>query len=956
MLLPSVANRNSQPARKLPLRFVLVVPFVLQIFAAVGLTGYLSLRNGQKAINDLVTQMQAEVSSRIDQHLDSYLTTPHAINQINADAFKLGLLNPRDFKGAGHYFWKQIQVFNVGYIASTLPTGEYAAAGYDNTDPNNAVIDEISPNTQGKNYTYATDSQGNRTRRVAVLDDYQPQKEDWYSRSIQTGKAVWSKVYSWDEFPDILAISAGYPLYDNSNKLIGVLNVDLRLAQISNFLRQLKISPSGKTFIIERNGLIIASSSTEKPFTMVNGKAQRLKAADSKDPLIRATTRQLSEQFSNLNQIQASLHLNFTLKGQLQFAQVTRWQDKYGLDWLIVVAMPESDFIGQINANTRSTILLCLLALALATALGIYTSRWISQPILRLSQASKALAQRAALADFASGNLEQIEIKGVKELDILAESFNQMAGQLHESFTALEKTNEELEQRVEARTAELKSAKEEAEAAKVAADNANQAKSEFLANMSHELRTPLNGVLGYAQILQRDQTASTKQKDGLGIIYQCGSHLLTLINDVLDISKIEAQKLELYPTDFCLENFLRGVQEICFNSAEQKEIDFSYQALNRLPTTIRADEKRLRQVLINLLGNAIKFTDKGGVIFKVNAVSKLLDKVKSELQIKDVAEAEEPLIHKIRFQIEDTGIGMTPEQLENIFLPFEQVGEHAHKAEGTGLGLAISRKIVEMMGGEIHVESTYGEGSKFWFELELAQAIGAIELEQSKSKQNPIGYQGDRRTILIVDDRWENRSVIINLLEPIGFNLIEASNGYEGLEKASKFKPDLIITDLAMPVMNGFEMTQRLRESEELKDSVIIAFSASVFSFDRQKSREAGCNDFLSKPVQASELLEKLQYYLHLRWIYETREELIPKKPDFSPKIGEMIIPPAELLIALYQAAKRGYISGIEESANQLKQLDPKYTAFANKVLELAEEFEDEAIVELVKPYLELKG
>ena len=158
-----------------------------------------------------------------------------------------------------------------------------------------------------------------------------------------------------------------------------------------------------------------------------------------------------------------------------------------------------------------------------------------------------------------------------------------------------------------------------------------------------------------------------------------------------------------------------------------------------------------------------------------------------------------------------------------------------------------------------------------------------------------------------------------------------------------------------MPVMNGFEMTQRLRESEELKDSVIIAFSASVFSFDRQKSREAGCNDFLSKPVQASELLEKLQYYLQLRWIYETREELISKNPE-STKIGEMTIPPGELLTALYQAAKRGYISGIEESANQLKQLDPKYTAFANKVLELAEEFEDEAIVELVKPYLELKG
>jgi signal transduction histidine kinase/CheY-like chemotaxis protein len=442
----------------------------------------------------------------------------------------------------------------------------------------------------------------------------------------------------------------------------------------------------------------------------------------------------------------------------------------------------------------------------------------------------------------------------------------------------------------------------EMQAAKELAETANSSRLQFLANISHDLRTPLNGILGCAQILLRDKALTKKQRELVSTSQSCAEHLRTLINDLLDLSKLESGKLELAPVAFDLHAFLEELLGGFRLSAETKNIILETDRQPDLPQWITADRRRLHQILGNLLHNAIKFTNRGAVTLRVTLDAGTLF-----------------------FAVKDTGCGIMPDKIDDLFKPFHVADQKSIQLEGTGLGLSIAKKLVERMGGDIVVSSTYGRGSVFTASIPLEESAPVVEIQRTI-----VDYQGHRRRILIVDDTAQNRVVLRSILEPLDFLVMEASSGAEALKQLEFAKPDVLVLDLMMPEMDGFELCRRVRALNLPTAPVCLALSAMAGEDVLDRCKAAGFADWVRKPVNVELLLESLHNHAGIEWVYGLIKPGPKESVSVTPTSRRVAPPPPDILASLTATARRGNVLQFEKQLDQAIETDPALTPFGD--------------------------
>ena len=508
-----------------------------------------------------------------------------------------------------------------------------------------------------------------------------------------------------------------------------------------------------------------------------------------------------------------------------------------------------------------------------------------------------------------------------------------LANEVFVKLIELENHRKYLQAEIAERTQDLQISRDEAEAARARSEIANQAKSTFLANMSHELRTPLNAILGFSEMLGSDSNTSTDQQEKLGIINRSGEHLLKMINDVLDLSKIESGVVELEPELFDLPQTLKDISRMFEELARKSQLHFELEIDEDLPQFINADLGKLRQILINILGNSLKFTRRGSIILRARVLPITND----------------PALVTLQLEIEDSGPGIPQDKLEHVFEPFAQIDGAISSTKGTGLGLTITQSFVELMGGSIIAESDVGQGSLFRITVavNLAEGVEVNRLEQAMPKVTGLVDDQPAWRILIVEDNVENRMLLSNLLREVGYDVREAENGEEAVVCFQQWHPHFIWMDIHMPVMDGYQATAKIRTLPGGEDVKIIAITASVFKEQADTILVAGCDDVVRKPYRRSEVLDMMAKQIEVRYQYASEaKEPISMPPLDTERLHQL---PESLLSDLRQAALRLSVGEIDKIIDRISDIDQ---TIANDLRAHAASYQFDQILEMLEPEL----
>lgn len=868
------------------IRGMISISFILLMAITLITIGFIIFSNWKASSENIIIKMENASAKDILEEIEEVISLPYGMNAINHNLIENEIVDIQDQSERDAFFASLIESSNerIYSISYGMENGEYYGAR--RRENGEIEIYKRNSETDGHSFYYSITDKMTEGKFVEDYGEFDPRTRTWYRLTKEAGKPIYTPLYK-HFIKDDLVLASTYPIYNKDGVFQGVLGTRITLSSLNDYLKEVVADRMATALVVEKNsGKLVASSLDIPAFqTRPDGSLKRMTIESIGNKTI-------VEAYHEFRKTAETKFIKKVKQGNLHI-KLTEYQLD-GIDWVILTAIPDHQLTADINQNIQTAIILSIIALLVSMFIYRKITNIILRPINDLIQTAE---------QFSKGELlQRAKVYKNNEIGKLSRVFNHMADELYKHI-------HHLEEKVKERTAAIEKANIELKYAKVEAEKANQAKSEFLANMSHEIRTPLNAVIGLSELLQ-NTIKDEKQQNYIKTIHSAGKSLLLIINDILDLSKIEAGKLELHYKPIRLHDIINEIKMIFIPAIHNKEIEFFIDIPEDIPELILFDEVRMRQILLNLVGNAVKFTEQGYVKLTIKAAPS--------------SSADRSLIN-LYISVADSGIGIPESEQKKIFEAFTQIsGQSIKKYGGTGLGLSITKKLVEMMNGEISLESEAGKGSTFYVKFSNVQIVDVTPMPEETDSSYFWKYKFDNVKVLVINNNETNRYLLKEMLSKAGIEVLLAANGYRALEQSKEEKPDLIITGIMMPEIDGYEIAAKLKNDPETADIPIIALSKSV---QDELLHEHSFDAAIVKPVNIATLLSTISQFVNHEENSHTLEAIGHEQQAgdkcISPETLANITDQVEPLLKKLEASL--IISNVKKLAQLLIQLGEQY-------------------------------